>query len=460
MSLSLVPEYGSSSSQSDSESEDKASTPVQQQSVAGADRTVAETAHSHQGLGTMLSNILPKPKNTAPPSEGATAENRNKIKIMVDLPPPSRIEKPVAPVSNTAPADTHSETAARGNSRSSTTGSLFSELSSILPAPKNKTKPSGAQKVTAGDAVMPHGHMVAERPLIPHSISSKRRLKAKLAAQSTAANPETGDSDRDEDGRDTGEDAQAEATTTTAEGPASFFTFDDDTRSDNVQSNLPTDDADIDGSAAMIPQQPELIYDPSSGYYYESSSGLYYYYDQANGRYIDARELYPTGDQAEHGQAFEASKGDNLSMTSAIDEAELEGIIGRRELRRGEARVALSSGGVRTVTQSMQLSDSGYSDAKAAAEFSAKRAMEKQRQKTRRAIDSDAVSKQKKSKHNIMYLALQAQEQEDALKDVHANRKRAKKEARSKYGKCLDYHFDIGEVEKTARLDVLWPIAS
>ncbi|KAJ2081769.1 hypothetical protein H4R24_002094 [Coemansia sp. RSA 988] len=433
MSLSLVPEYDTSSSQSDSESEDKAPAPVQQSSAASTHRTVHGTAHSNRELGATLSSILPKPKNTAPQPEGAPAGNKKKVQIMVDLPPPSRTETSAAPDDTKTPTNTRPGTTARGSPSSGTTGSLFSELSSILPAPKNRTKTSGTQQTKPGNVVTSHSHLAAERPLIPHSISSKRRLKSKSAAESTVANPKPGDSDRDDDDRDRDEDVQAKATTMTAEGSASFFTIDDGTRSDNTQPEIRTDDVNIDGPASLAAYQPELIYDPASGYYYDSSSGLYYYYDQANERYVDSRELYPTGDQADYKQVSQMTKGETPS-TSTIDEAELEGIIGRRELRRGEARIALSGGGVKTVTQSMQLLDSGYSDAKAAAEFSAKRAMEKQRQKTRRAIDSDAVSKQKKSKHNIMYLALQAQEQEDALKDVHANRKRAKKEARSKYG--------------------------
>ena len=35
-----------------------------------------------------------------------------------------------------------------------------------------------------------------------------------------------------------------------------------------------------------------------------------------------------------------------------------------------------------------------------------------------------------------MYLALQSQEQEAKLKESYMSRRRAKKEARSKYGKC------------------------
>ncbi|PIA18057.1 hypothetical protein COEREDRAFT_80001 [Coemansia reversa NRRL 1564] len=434
MSLSLVPEYDSSSSsssspspsQSDSESEDKTSAPSQQPSVSGTDGTVHRTTDSYKGFGTALSSILPKPKNTTQPSEGTSAENKKKVRIMVDLPPPSRIETATEAGNNSLPTAARLEKTTEGDSSSKTTGSLFSELSSILPAPKNRTKPSDTHEHKPGDAVTFHNHVAAERPLIPHSISSKRRLKAKSAAQLIASNPETDNSG------DKGDDMQIKATTT-AESSAPFFTIDDATRPDNDELEMRTDGGDIDEPTAL-PGHSELIYDPASGYYYDSSNGLYYHYDQTKGRYIDARELYPAADQPEHKQAFGLAKDENPSTASAIDEAELEGMIGRRELRRGEARIALSGGGVKTISQSMQLSDSGYSDSKAAAEYSAKRAMEQQRQKTRHAIDSDAVSKQKKSKHNIMYLALQAQEQEAALKDVHANRKRAKKEARSKYG--------------------------
>ncbi|KAJ1726142.1 hypothetical protein LPJ61_005390, partial [Coemansia biformis] len=93
---------------------------------------------------------------------------------------------------------------------------------------------------------------------------------------------------------------------------------------------------------------------------------------------------------------------------------------------------ALGSG-LTTVTQSAQLAGGGYSDAKAAASYSAKRAVERQRLTTRRRIDSDEVGKQKKSKHNIMYLALRAQEQEASLDEAHAQRKASKKAAQARY---------------------------
>ncbi|KAJ2818208.1 hypothetical protein IWW50_005899, partial [Coemansia erecta] len=76
------------------------------------------------------------------------------------------------------------------------------------------------------------------------------------------------------------------------------------------------------------------------------------------------------------------------------------------------------------------------------AEFSAKRALAQQRQSTRRTIAGDEVSRQKKQKHNIMYLAHQAQEQEDTLRERHANRQQAKKAAKAKYASARSTRSD------------------
>ncbi|KAJ2402620.1 hypothetical protein GGI23_000589, partial [Coemansia sp. RSA 2559] len=168
-----------------------------------------------------------------------------------------------------------------------------------------------------------------------------------------------------------------------------------------------------------------MYYDPSSGYYYDHTSGRYYYYDPDNCRYIDAHSLY----QDQNGEHMTEITEDKPSLESDIDKADIEKLIGRRAFKRGEAN-ALIGMSVKDLSHRSQLADSNYSDAKSGAEFAAKRAADMRRRATHTIIESDAVDKKKKQKHNIMYLALQAQEQESDLKEAHANRKSARKAAR------------------------------
>ncbi|KAJ2516458.1 hypothetical protein GGI11_003445 [Coemansia sp. RSA 2049] len=202
---------------------------------------------------------------------------------------------------------------------------------------------------------------------------------------------------------------------------------------------IPTDNSAKDniGTSTEDPQAGgvEMYYDPNSGYYYDYASGLYYYYDQDRGCYIDARDIYRGQSDSQHMTGSEAGiyKGDNLLQESKIDKADMERLIGRGALKRGEAD-AIFGAAVKDLSHQSQLAGSGYSDAKSGTDFAAKRAAERRRRETHKTIESDQVDKKKKQKHNIMYLALQAQEQESELKEAHANRKNARKAARSKYG--------------------------
>ncbi|KAJ1959757.1 hypothetical protein GGI12_004171 [Dipsacomyces acuminosporus] len=102
-------------------------------------------------------------------------------------------------------------------------------------------------------------------------------------------------------------------------------------------------------------------------------------------------------------------------------------------MKRGEGQLALGAL-LKDVSQDAQLKDSGYSDTKAASEFAAARIVEKHQLSSHSHIASGSVTKKQKQKHNIMYLALQSQEQETKLQESYANRRKAKKAAQSKYG--------------------------
>ncbi|KAJ1758317.1 hypothetical protein LPJ62_003816 [Coemansia sp. RSA 2167] len=382
MSLSLVPDYASSSD-SDSESESKAPISQTQQPVQPV-----------SALDSMISRILPPPKNA-----GATTKKR--IQIMVDLPPPrSSLQPPTA-----------NETPKPVNTVGTSGKSVFAELSSMMPAPKNTKLP--AKQQPAQDKSTASSLPKSDGLLIPHSLANKRKSKAKpVVSQPKTPTVQSADStDADGDSKPSH----------VIDKP--FFTFGGDIVADSAHHDDSGDYEEIEGQGVI--DKPEtgdrqlgMVYDPTSGYYYDSASGAYYYFDPNTNSYVDAQSL------------FESPAADSRTLHEddlrSIDNQELEQLIGRRELRRGEA----SMGAIKTVSRETQLAGSGYSDAQAAAEYSAKRA---QAHRPGHIIAGD-VSKQKKQKHNIMYLAHQAQEQGDVLRERHANRQQAKKAAKSKYG--------------------------
>ncbi|KAJ2356606.1 hypothetical protein GGF43_001960 [Coemansia sp. RSA 2618] len=294
----------------------------------------------------------------------------------------------------------------------------------MLPAPKNvrplvKQQPAPTKSADivecAASSPQPKSD---DRALIPHSLSNKRKSKSKpVSARLEVPKQQSGDT------------ANPDANTIEiAQIDEPFFTFAADEPSDTAHCDEPDDYEQISEPAAIDRQtsgdlQAGLVYDPTSGYYYDTRSGVYYYFDPQSGSYIDAQTLYDS--------AAPASSTPHAGDAQAVDELEIEKLIGRGGMRRGEASIA---GTIKTVSQTSQLADSGYSDVRAGAEFSAKRALAQQRQSTRRTIAGDEVSRQKKQKHNIMYLAHQAQEQEDTLRERHANRQQAKKAAKAKYG--------------------------
>ncbi|KAJ2558306.1 hypothetical protein EV175_000852 [Coemansia sp. RSA 1933] len=212
-----------------------------------------------------------------------------------------------------------------------------------------------------------------------------------------------------------------------------FFTIDASEQGVNASksaADIESESANRSVTASDQAGEVEMYYDPSSGYYYDHTSGLYYYYDTDSCRYIDARSLY----QSESGEQIGSiHTEDKQSLESNIDKADIEKLIGRSAFKRGEANAMIGMA-VRDLSHRSQLSGSDYSDSKAGAEFAAKRAAETRRRATHTVIEGESVDKKKKQKHNIMYLALQAQEQESNLKEAHANRKSARKAARSKYG--------------------------
>ncbi|KAJ1831454.1 hypothetical protein LPJ63_004266 [Coemansia sp. RSA 2711] len=401
MSLSLVPDYGSSSSDSDSDTESK---------LTGK-QLQTNDALPGSGLGSKLSSILPPPKNSG-------SSEKRRIQIMVDLPPPQHNQKPEPenniPVSAGAP----------GNTGKIAGGGMFAELSSMLPAPKNakpmaKRRPEAPISAASTATTSLPAKSNIQQSLIPHSLSNKRKAKGKSASKPVDFHAKAvGQQLPAADAADASSDTKPAGV---AASSKPFFTFAAD-EPDSVQHAAGSDSDGIDEPAATDKltatdgqvsedSQPTLVYDPTSGYYYDGRNGVYYYYDASSGSYIDAQTLYQPDEHTDD--------------PSAIDNAVLERLIGRDNI---------AGARIQSISQTQQLADSGYSDAQAGAEFSAKRAALQQRQKTRRTIDSQEAGGQKKHKNNIMYLAFQAQEQEDKLSEMHANRQRAKKAARSKYG--------------------------
>ncbi|KAJ2858554.1 hypothetical protein J3B02_000144 [Coemansia erecta] len=353
---------------------------------------------------------------------------------------------------------------------------MFSDLSQFLPAPKNAAHAKASRSVSKAaededeeSGVKDSLSLSAASPmamtskpqitLVPHSISKKQRSKipATLAESVSAKSIKlTGNSPKStadicdnanaadiaEASNEAGDidDQKSESTTATKKVhiiDQPFFTINasDQMSGDNPMAKVALAIDNDDGYDDQYQSEsnnnnnnqpstadagPELHYDPTSGYYYDYVSGTYYYYDPKSQTYIDAKDL------------LESSSQNRVADVDPSD-SDILNLIGRRGVRRGELEAVLNAP-VKHVSQSAQLENSGYSDAKAAAEFAAKQWSENKRNKTQTLIDADTIDKKKRQKHNIMYLALQAQEQEETLKETFANRKRSKKEARSKYG--------------------------
>ncbi|KAJ2767066.1 hypothetical protein IWQ56_003472 [Coemansia nantahalensis] len=281
----------------------------------------------------------------------------------------------------------------------------------MLPAPKNSGRPAATSSPQQAPAQ-------ADRPLIPHSLANKRRAKAKPSGQHGTTQPSaaTG-ADRPARATDAGsgsEDVQTDPT-----GGAPFFTIGEAAASEIERpgETAGVADAEETGAPDINDTHTNMVYDPTSGYYYDTGSGAYYFYDTERGEFVDARAHYSGSMQDSDEPA-----------APTVGSADLEKL-----LRRGELGAAAGAA-IATVSQAAQLAAGGYSDARAAADYSARRTAEQQRQTTRRRIDGDEIGKQKKHKHNIMYLALQAQEQEASLNEAHARHKATKKAARARYG--------------------------
>ncbi|KAJ2746226.1 hypothetical protein GGI20_001506 [Coemansia sp. BCRC 34301] len=426
MSLSLVPAYASSDSDSDTEE------------LKDEKRQIPPASRE---LGAKLASVLPPPKNRA------TAADSGKVRIVVDLgqaqskPSTSDLDS-LPPVANSGdgPAKRPS-------------GGLLSELLSVLPAPKNSrlgaTAVTGLESSSGGSIDRaatkhaPNPTPPTAQPLVPHSISSKRRgkLAATLAKGKAVANVATQSCEVDDDSGSEPDTVDDVAANPLAGNSSPFFTIGGaDAESGVGEPNggvvdFSENGKDGSGTAPLGQEQfvaSELHYDPNSGYYYSYASERFYYYDADSGEYIDAQSLYPHGDQEL--ESGDPGNTDYLSEKSRIDQLELQRLIGRGVLKRGEMH-EITSAKIKDVSQSAQLRNSGYSDAQMAQELSLKRSAEQQRHESKHIIVGDETEKRKKkSKNNIMYLALQAQEQEAKLKDAHANRQRAKKAARAKYG--------------------------
>ncbi|KAJ2030164.1 hypothetical protein IWW57_001318 [Coemansia sp. S610] len=438
MSLSLVPEYASSESESDSEHQgEKSGAEKAPTSLAAATESTPTIPSASRGLGAKLASVLPQPKHR-------TATDSNKVQIVVDFGRPSLAQagSGASEASSTpnVPSTKPNESPAKRQG-----GGMFSELLNILPAPKNSR--FSAPAVAKADSIGGDGDAAKPAPvstptlqyLVPHSISSKRRGKTAVPARAkgkTATNAATrseGAEDDSEGESDSVDDARDEAKSAVGSSDPFFTIGAVEPRAGELGESASMNAADLpaDGIGTSQPQAQstasELVYDPNSGYYYSYASERYYYYDAENGEYVDAQTLYPGAQEEQEEQGAPAA-------VSRIDPKDLKKLIGRGALKRGEIE-EMATAVIKDVSLAGQLHNSGYSDTRAAAEFSAQQSAEQQRQASKHIIVGDeADRKKKKSKNNIVYLALQAQEQGPKLKDAHANRLQAKKAARAKYG--------------------------
>ncbi|KAJ1724481.1 hypothetical protein LPJ53_001251 [Coemansia erecta] len=259
--------------------------------------------------------------------------------------------------------------------------------------------------------------ITASKPqsLIPHSISKRQKSKPEKL-------PRT-------------ESSESKSTAAAASGP--FFTIDASEEYIDDGSLAPeTQEVTKEAPSERVNgTESDLHYDPTSGYYYDYVSGIYYHFDPETQSYIDARSLFGAHDDSTAGgDRNSGDNGDQSDSLSGISNADLQHMIGGRGGMRRDEIQAMLKAPVRQVTRSAQLQDSEYSDTKAATDFAIKQWSEQKRKQTQETIDADTVDRKKKQKHNIMYLALQAQENEVVLKEASASRQRSKKAARARYG--------------------------
>ncbi|KAJ2795403.1 hypothetical protein H4S07_006494, partial [Coemansia furcata] len=342
MSLSLVPEYDSSASDSDSELEgEKSSAGMASARVTTTTESTPAIPPASRGLGAKLASVLP------PPNNRATTTDPGKVRIVVDF---GRLNQ-AQNGSGSNEADSASIIPTTKPSDSSTkrqAGSMFSELLNILPAPKNSGFSAPAVAKTEHDngaGVNPEVAKPVPTPtlqsLVPHSISSKRR--GKMAATSTltkskaVANVVTRCDNADTDSEPDAVDNVAAEAKSAAGSSGPFFTISAvDPRADESAESAHVVDLAADSiGAGETPTQSaasELHYDPNSGYYYSYASERYYYYDTEKGEYVDAQTLYPDEQDAHEPEGQRTA--DHPSTISGIDPSDLQRLIGLGALKR------------------------------------------------------------------------------------------------------------------------------
>ncbi|KAJ1718065.1 hypothetical protein LPJ61_006894, partial [Coemansia biformis] len=289
-------------------------------------------------LGSKLSSILPPPRRAASTSAAAAGSSGTppqKVRIVVDLPGPRAADAAIGAESNTAAGECTAAATDVGGGVGSAgrgpSGGLSSELFSMLPAPRNSRPAPGTSRQPPAEAgAQTQAPGPVERPLIPHSLSSKHRSKAKPADRPAKVQPAAvAEAKQPTQRTNTGNGGEEEASEDARVDPAGgspFFTIGADIASESTQPEDGAAEAaaDVPAAATSNNAYASLVYDPASGYYYDNTSGVYYHYDADRGDYIDTRTLYPAG---EPGGDSDAAHDSGLPEPRSTGGADLDRLL-------------------------------------------------------------------------------------------------------------------------------------
>ncbi|KNC95872.1 uncharacterized protein SPPG_08736 [Spizellomyces punctatus DAOM BR117] len=384
--MSLVPlDYGSSDDDDEtSQGQAKAASPVPSQS--------AKNPHTSS---TGLAAVLPSPKSNStsrsslfaslpPPTQQSNAtknvasqpSERKKVKIFVDLPMDDDVLENIG-------AETDQTKPKKGSS-----------LFAMLPAPK-KTGDTKSERVAESSGVTkPSVPSKAAPAMVPYSLSKKKvptKGASAITSESTAADNIAKPIPKKEEEPEV--------------GPDSFFTLPEPSL-DNYETS---DDGPVLQQSSSQPtisaSAQYACVSASSQYAYPSHSSTDYYTYDSNAMYA-----YPGGYGNES-----ITPSSSTGAMGGLSEADLRA-FGTRD-RKLEETIE-----IKEISQSQLMGDARQLEATRSASM------------TGGNLKGLAPSRGQKRKHNIMSLAFEAKQREEALKDMAAHRIASKQSTRAKYG--------------------------
>ncbi|TPX62456.1 hypothetical protein SpCBS45565_g07029 [Spizellomyces sp. 'palustris'] len=384
--MSLVPlDYGSSDEDDEtSQDQSKATSPVLSQSVKNPHTSSTSLAaalpppKSNSASRSSLFASLPPPTQQSNATENVASQpsERKKVKIFVDLPIDDDVLDNVGP-------ETEQTKPKKGSS-----------LFAMLPAPKKvgETRP---ERVAESSGVTKPSVKSAPA-MVPYSLSKKNVPTKKtlaITSESSAADIVAKPIPKKEEEPEV--------------GPDSFFTL-----SDPSLDNYETSEGPVlqqPSSQPAISATPQYAYvSASSQYAYPSHSSVDYYTNDSNAMYA-----YSAGYGNES-----ITPSSSTGAVGGLSEADLRA-FGTRD-RKLDENIE-----IKEISQSQLMGNSRQLEAARSASMTGGSSA---------TLKGLASSRGQKRKHNIMSLAFEAKQREEALKDMAAHRIASKQSTRAKYG--------------------------